>query len=319
MPKPRAFSRTVNMRVSVWVILWLLAQGLVATTLAENGFSVLGDGGADALDAAQRRGQPVRDRLELRFRLDAADQVWVEIEGLRHAGRASDPAPEIFLDDHYLGGLKAVHGSTWRSPHKVALAAGEHVLLLRCADVQDADDITVDRVRVLGGGSTAPRPGAKALRRDDCAHPSAVVADRNKFGKGGIILSVLSGREARTGVLVHLREGEAWSLQVKLPTDSFGRVQAWETELQWPEPDTLRLLFGVNRKFRPGGVDAKHYTPGAWEPLRFSYCGGVLAVDFARAGRLEQALSGKRIGIEIAARDQEIALRPAWAADLKGP
>lgn len=297
------------MRVSALLFLLTAAQAVHAATIAENGFIVLGDRGADALSAAQRHGQRERSKLELRFRLSAPDAVWAEAEGLRGLRQDSDAAPEVFLDDTYLGNLKAAHGSFWRSPKKLALEAGEHVLLIRCADVQEADDLSINRVRVLGGGPAAGKRGT-AVRRGDCAHPLARKDVPERLGKG-LVLSVLSGRESRSGGLVTLADGEAWGLQVKLPKGPFGQVQAWMTEVHLPEPGRVRLLFRVNPELNPGTVDAKHYTPGEWEPLRFSWCGGVLGIDFARAGRLDQPVKGSKVTIEIAARDQEIALRPA--------
>jgi len=66
----------------------------------------------------------------------------------------SDAAPEIFLDDAYLGPLLPEHGGDWRSPHALLLAAGPHRLLVRLAPGSGAPPtaLSLGSLRVLSDG-----------------------------------------------------------------------------------------------------------------------------------------------------------------------
>src|SRR5580692_11236879 len=96
--------------------------------------------------------------VRLGFRLKAEGPVWAEaagLGGLRAEDR--DAAPEVFLDDSYLGPLLAAAGGSWRSPQALVLEPGRHVLLVRRADAEGGARAHWSRLRVLGDEPCAAR------------------------------------------------------------------------------------------------------------------------------------------------------------------
>lgn len=298
------------MRIRALVAMLLCAVALgQAAVVAENGLTVIGDRGADAI----RGGPAPRRHFQLPFHLAAPARVWVEAQGLQGLRSGSDAAPEVFVDDSYLGPLRAEHGLGWRSPQALSLDAGEHVLELRCADVMDADDVSIQRLQVLSDAAATQRPKVKvgeAPRRTDCG---ALVGRRDwpeRLHGRAIILSVLSGRSSSAGTLIHLRQGERWQLRARVPLGADGKPLALRADLAYDRPGAARLTFSVEQGVAVP-VDSLGYTPAAWQPLSFRYCGGHLAVDFARSPSLVRANDAPALGIEIAAKDLELSLKPA--------
>lgn len=279
-----------------------------AAPVAENGLLVIGDRGSDAI----RGGPPALCRFQLPFTLAAATRVWAEAEGLQGLRGDHASVPEVFLNDVYLGPLRVEHGAHWRSPRAVDLPAGTHTLELRCAEAQDADDVSIQRLRVF---SEAPapsraRPARARASSADCSRLRQRKDRPAALSKGSLILSVLSGRQAASGTLVSLKPGDTWNLLARVPLGPDGKPLALATGLDLSRPGRARLLFLVT----PGvevPVDALGYTPGAWQPLAFRYCGGHLAVDFARGPSLARPSRAKNLKLEIAAQDLELSLKLA--------
>lgn len=294
------------MRARLLLALFIAAP-LSAATIAENGLLNLGDRGGDAI----RGGPAPVCRFQLAFKLAEPTRVWVEAEGLQGLHRDSNAAPEVFLDDAYLGPLRVEHGGAWRSPRDLQLAAGRHVLELRCAAVGDADDVSLQKLRVLSEGpaapkaKAAPKPAAKG-----CSAPTLRKDWPKRLGRGGLTLSVLSGREADSKPLHTLKAGEAWALQARVPADPQGGALALNASMQRLAPGRWKLLFHLDPRGRDRN-DPVGYRPGQWEPLRFQLCDGQLRAEFAQAGALQMAEPGPQASIEIAAQDLELGLKPA--------
>jgi hypothetical protein len=298
------------MRVSLSLALLLSASSLWPAVLAENGLLVIGDKGADAI----RGGPPPQCRFQWRFKLDAPTKVWAEAEGLQGLQRGGNAAPELFLGESYLGPLRLEHGDSWRSPKAVLLPAGEHALELRCAAVRDADDVSIQRLRVL---SDAPAPSRPGPRRK----PASAAACRDlrtrkdwpaRLGRGSVTLSVLSGRQAGSGILVQLEPGQAWHCAVRVPQAPGGGALALAAQWERLGPQRWRLLFFIDPQGRANPRnDAVGYEPGAWEPLHLQLCEGRLQAAFAKTGALPQAVPQGPIQVEIAAQDLELGLKPA--------
>lgn len=290
----------------VFVLALFCAASVKAAVIAENGLTVIGDRGSDAI----RGGPPPQRRFHLPFQLKRSERVWVEAQGLQGLRHDSNAAPEVFLDEVYLGPLRSEHGADWRSPQAVDLSPGAHVLELRCADAMDADDVSLQRLQVLSDSEARPvRTVTAKPARTDCG---ALVGRRDwpqRLHGKALILSVLSGRQRSSGSLVTLHEPQRWMLQARVPKGSDGRPLALAAELSYPQPGHARLLFYVDATSSPQ-VDELGYTPGAWEPLSFRYCGGNLAVDFARSPSLVRAGAAPALTLEIAAQDLELGLKP---------
>lgn len=295
------------MRVSLLLGALLLGAALNAAVVAENGLTVLGDKGSDAI----RGGPPPQCRHQLRFHLDQPTRVWVEAQGLQGLHADSNAAPEVFLDERYLGPLRVEHGRDWRSPLDLDLPAGPHVLELRCAAVADADDVSMQRLRVLSAAAPKKRKAKAPAKQAGCAAPLLRKDWPPALGRGSLTLSVLSGREAASPVLATLKDGEAWLLQARVPAAAQGGALALNATLSRLAPGRWRLLFMLDSKGRVDRNDPVGYRPGAWEPLRFQFCQGQLRADFAQAGALQMAEDAPSVSIEVAARDLELGLKPA--------
>lgn len=109
----------------------------------------VGDTRALGIKGGLRLGRGRGDLKEyaLPFSLTAPARVWAEADvqaGLVEGD--ADKAPEVFLDDNYLGPLLAQH---WRSSRALQLEAGPHHLVLRSPDAADAGTLTLGRLRVV--------------------------------------------------------------------------------------------------------------------------------------------------------------------------
>jgi hypothetical protein len=282
--------------------------------LAEAGPLRFGDGGADALPPVA--GDPPRRSLILSFDLTRSAQVGVEVQGLRYIDQGANAAPELFLDEEYLGPLLAELGSAWRSPRSIKLGPGRHQLLLRNAQVTEAEDFVLKRIFVYAGLPDARKPAtspAAAPQAQQAAETAETACGRQrrdwpKAMQRGITLSVLSGQVVGTGELVHLNEGETWGCGIKISApyskplalmagfEKRGGVQGrWILSLD-PDPPAL--------------VEPKGYKPARWERFQARFCQGRLSLRFGQAPPLEVSWPQKEISLEIAAQSVEVALRP---------
>jgi hypothetical protein len=294
------------------LLLCALAPGLLrAQVLAEAGPLRFGDGGADALPPVA--GDPPRRSLILPFDLTRSAQVGVEVQGLRYVDQGPNAAPELFLDEEYLGPLLAELGSAWRSPRSIKLGPGRHQLLLRNAQVAEAEDFVLKRIFVYAGLPASP---AKALSRTATVQASPVIEsgcgrprrDWPPAKQPGITLSVLSGQVVGTGELVHLSDGETWSCGIKISA---------------PYKKPLALMAGFEKKAGiqgrwilsldpdpPARVEPMGYKPARWERFQAAFCQGTLTLRFGQAPPLRVPWVQKELSLEIAAQSVEVALRP---------
>jgi hypothetical protein len=272
---------------------------------------VIGDKGSDALPKAWTQGQAPRARLQLRFHLAEAAVVWAEAQGLRGLRQGGGGgAPEVFMDEAYLGPLRADHGKRWRSPKALALEAGEHVLLIRTADVADADDVVLQRVLVLSEGVKEKAVKARKAWKS-CEGLTLRKSWPASLRGGSKTLSVLTGREARSGELVTLKAGEAWKAQVRIPYAQSGKPLPLAANL-FDEDGVLRLTLFFDATSDPNApVGALGYKPGRWQGLQVRHCGNRIQVAIAQAPPMDLSVDGKPRAFEITARDLELSLKPA--------
>ncbi len=158
------------MRAELLALLLLGAGALNAAPLASAGPLSFGDGGSDALPPALARGR--LGYFELPFALSRSAQVWAEAEGLRFIDLGPDAAPEVSIAEHFLGPLHPEHGSHWRGPLTAELGPGAHKLVLRNAQVQDAEDFVLRRIFVYASApvkSPSPTATATALAKSPTA------------------------------------------------------------------------------------------------------------------------------------------------------
>jgi hypothetical protein len=302
-------------RALLLALLWA-PLGLQARILVEGGPYSLGDGGADALPAAEAK--DLRRSIELPFSLSVAAEVQAQAEGLRYLHDAPDAAPEAFIDDQYLGPLLGAHGQTWRSSRSLHLEAGPHRFILRNAAVADAEDFVLKRIFVYASGPPeapasgapkGPRPTPVPTVENGCtwretrAWPERI--------KNGLTLSVLSDRVSTTGELVRLLPGDAWECYLKLPAPQ-GQPLALVATFRPPASGKgpCRWVFSLDLE-PPDGVEALGYHPGLWERLHAKLCNGRLSLQFAQAPPVDFPWPKDSLSLEIAAQGVEIALRPA--------
>lgn len=321
------------MRTSLALVVLLAAAPLRAAVLAENDITVVGDRGADAL----RGGPAPRCRIVVPFTLTAPARVWAEASGLQGQGQDPDAAPEVFLDDSYLGTLRVEHGVDWRSPQALELSAGAHTLLLRCADVPDADDVRMESLRVKGelqgAPAAAPRkrahtkpaallnaepaparaeaPVPAAATSPDCGHLRERVEWIGGAPERGKTLSVFNGKVVDGGSLVILKPGEAFTLLVKVPGEEKQKALALSSGWKADKAERLCYLFFIDpQAAQLPARDARDYRPGAWEPLRFEFCDGRLSVRFAKAHPQSLAWHKDSAELVVGAQDLELGLKP---------
>lgn len=273
----------------------------------------MGDEGQDKLSAAQRLSATAVGReLRLPFQLEKPARVWVEaqrLEGLR-LGQVN-AAPEVFVDEAYLGPLLAEHGGHWRSPRAVMLAAGGHSLLLRNAAVADAADLRIEGLRVLSDGQPEAPDPAPLLPPQPCAcgvSPAGRAWPQRLAGKA-LLLSVLSGRTAYTGVLSHLRQGQAWECRLRLPSRK-GKPLPLAVSVERGPGALCRLIIAPDPQVQ-APVNALGYSPDTWEPARLELCGGQLSLRFAQAPEIRLPWPLDELDLELGAQDLELGLMPA--------
>lgn len=270
----------------------------------------MGDEGEDKLSAVQRQGAtPVGCELRLPFHLDAPARVWAEasrLDGLRLGN--VNAAPEVFIDDTYLGPFLAEHEQEWRSPQALQLQAGGHMLLLRCASVADAADLRIEDLRVLSDPlpeTAKPTP----VTRCRCGDSPVSRVWPARLKAKALMLSVLSGRTAFSGKLATLQQGQAWECLLRLPARQ-GKALPLVVREQAGPGDLCHLIFVPDHSMQVP-VDALGYTPDAWEPVRVELCGGQLSLRLAQAPELRLPWKGKRLDLELGAQDLELGLKPA--------
>jgi hypothetical protein len=263
-----------------------------------------------------------RRSLILPFYLTRSAQVQVEAEGLAHLDRGANAAPELFLDDEYLGPLLAEHHGAWRSPRQVKLAGGSHQLLVRNAQVEDAEDFELKRIFVYAGGpdsepvktgapkasplpTAAPAPQENPLAADACGRPRR---DWPQAKKGGVMLSVLSGRTIGTGTLVHLAQGETWACAIKVSAP-YSKPLPLMAGFSKGEGVQGRWILSLDPD-PPKRVEPKGYKPSRWERFQARLCQGQLSLRFGQAPPLKLPWPQDALDLEIAAQSVEVALKP---------
>lgn len=281
-----------------------------AAVLAQAGPLHFGDGGADALKGAEAEDR--RSALDLSFTLTKTTEVEARAEGLKYLRMDPNAAPEVFLDDQYLGPLLPEHGRDWRSPRALELGPGPHHLLLRNAQVADAEDFVLKRFFVYASQPSGEAPSAPSLAparlaaENGCAKvqrrdwPSAL--------KAGITLSVLNGRTIGTGTLVGLAPGDQWVCGLKVSSDRAPTL-ALEAGFQPLSGTAARWLLSLSPE-PPAQVDAVGYKPGHWERLRVKFCDGDVFFQFASAPAMKVHWPHERLDLEIASQNVELTLRP---------
>lgn len=296
-----------------WLLgLSLLPAALGAAPLASASKLSFGDGGSDALPAAEAPG--LRRSFELPFTLSRSAKVLAQAEGLRHIDQGPNAAPEAFIDEQFLGPLRSEHGQAWRSARAVELGPGQHRLLLRNARVADAEDFVLERIFVYaiapaGAGPKAPVQAPEAQARPEAENGCAERRrDWPAHLKGGITLSVLSGQLVSSKELVRLKQGQAWACGLKVTGQSSkplallagfhplsGDQGAWVMSLD-PEP--------------PPAFDETGFKSARWERFQVELCGGNLAMRFGQNPPLRVPWPNPEISFEIAAQSVEVSLRP---------
>jgi hypothetical protein len=292
-----------------------LAGRLQAGTLAQHGPFTWGDGGRDALAGAK----PQKE-LKLAFELAQPATVTVEVSGLKRLDLGPNAAPEIFLDDESLGGLQAQHGGFWRSPFQPALGAGSHVLLVRNAAVQDAEDFEATRVLVYAGApskalgpaviipaKSIPAPRNIAMRPPLCSGHWR--RDWMDDLKGGITLSVLNGQQVFTPTLVTMKPGQSWRCEVRIPKRE-GKPVALVIGFDRLTKRSGKLYFGPDSAINVVGVPG--YRPGEWEPLTVDLCEDKkLVFRLGDGPALKTFWSFTDLDLKFSAVDLELGVRQA--------
>lgn len=295
-------------------LLVCLPLSLGAQPLAGAGPLSFGDGGRDALAPPLAQGRLTR--FELPFHLSTSARVVAEAEGLRSIDQGPDAAPEVFIDEQYLGAMHAAHGATWRGPQSPLLAPGAHRLIVRNASVQDAEDFVLRRIFVYANAPEAkprakvpdlgPQGSPRPLTENGCA--SVPRRDWPAAKKTGITLSVLSGQVIPTGELVRLKSGEAWACGLKISARS-SKPLALLAGFHPQGGDRGRWLFSLDPDPAPV-VEEKGYKPARWERFHVELCDGNLAMRFGQNPPLRVPWPQPEISFEIAAQSVEVALRP---------
>lgn len=258
---------------------------------------------------------PYEERLS--FRLSAPDRVWAEASGLNGVGPEDrDAAPEVFLDDRYLGPLLSDFGDAWRSAQALRLGPGTHQLLLRCAEDGAGPRLDWKSLRVLGDAPCRPEPVVAVKRAVPAApRPSCdgLIRRRDwpaRLHGDPLVLPAALGRLAVSGPLVHLRLGESWGLFMKIPTGPDGGPLPLVVRFDTPEPGRVRFLVRVDTQFHGGVVAAVGYAPNRWQWLTVSLCSGALRLRFAGEPPLNYAWGLPSLDFEMAALGVTLSLAP---------
>jgi hypothetical protein len=259
--------------------------------------------------------KPYEERLS--FRLSAPDRVWAEASGLSGLGPEDrDAAPEVFLDDRYLGPLLSDFGEEWRSAQALRLGPGTHQLLLRCAEEGEGPLLSWKSLRVLGDAPCRPgpvpavKPAAPAVQAPSC---DALIRRRDwpaRLRGDPLVLPAAPGRVALSGPLVHLRLGESWGLFMKIPTGPDGGPLPLVVRFDTPVPGRVRFSVRVDTQFHGGVVAAVGYAPNRWQWMTLSLCPGALRLRFAGEPPLKYAWGLPGLDFEMAARGVTLSLAP---------
>jgi hypothetical protein len=305
------------MRVELGSLLFALLAplALAAAAPCPETSLVIAHSGAGRLDPSG----PYEAKLD--FHLAKAARVWAEADGLRGlAAEDRDSAPEVFLDDNYLGPLLVDFGSSWRSPEALRLPAGDHQLLVRSAQEGEGPALRWTALRVLGDAPCVPKvppavaPPSKASKASEPASaPCGSLIPRRdwpaRLEGRSLTLSAASGAAVGSGPLVHLNQGDSWRALMKIPLGPDGQPMPLLVSFAEPAKDRVRFLVWVDHQAQ-GTVGALGYTPGVWESLTLSLCSGVLKMGFAQEPVLSFAFPRPGADFEVAARDLDLFLAP---------
>jgi hypothetical protein len=258
---------------------------------------------------------PYEERLS--FRLTASDRVWAEASGLSGLGPEDrDAAPEVFLDDQYLGPLLSDFGELWRSAQAMRLGPGTHQLLLRCAEDGAGPLLSWKSLRVMGDAPCRPEPVAAAkpvlpaVPQPSC---DGLIRRRDwpaRLHNDTLVLTAVPGRVALSGPLVHLRLGESWGLFMKIPTGPDGGPLPLVVRFDTPAPGRVRFSVRVDTQFHGGVVAAVGYAPNRWQWMTLSLCAGSLRLRFAGEPPLKYAWGLPGLDFEMAAQGVTLSLAP---------
>ncbi len=262
-------------------------------------------------DAARRR--VCGPAYERSFHVSLSTPARVEIKALRGLTKEHKGGAKLWLDDSLLGPLRPQHqAGGWINPRPLTLGAGAHTLSIECG----AESFEIEGLRVTSG-SPAPRPPAPAptalpspapSRLPDCAPLSSHPSWPGKPGRS-ILLSVVQGRAASSGLLATLKRGQTttwWFRISRLPET---------TGLEYPPivlnhrlgPDGLHQLeFALDheelkaiKKKRMPAYQPLGYVPNRWTPMR---------LDFCPDGRLGISLNFGKVSSTLKIQEQEMPL-----------
>ncbi len=296
-----------------------------------------------ARSGAGRLGPDAPGQRSLAFRLAAPARVWAEAEGLEGLeGEDREEAPEVFLDDEYLGPLLPEQGSHWRSPLAVRLAAGWHTLLVRCSQPGGVGPALRYRaflvyaarpcpgaLRALAGPAPRPlavepiaspgasppvrrRPRALAVR-STCGLLPVDTAWPARLGGRDLVLSSAQGRVTDSGPLARIRLGRAWTAWLKIPPSMGAKPFPLVARIEAGPGGSVRFLVLVDRDLPAGTtVAARGYRPGAWEPFTVWLCPGSLCVRFAREGLMRAPFPGRGATVHLGALGLTLTLSPRF-------
>jgi hypothetical protein len=134
-----------------------------------------------------------------------------------------------------------------------------------------------------------------------------------RLGGRPLVLSVLGGREVRSGNLAHLKPGQAWEGRVRVGSLG-GAAPAAELYFEPGASHQWVLMFRLDPDFH-GAAEALGYEPDRWERLKIGICGKGL---WARMAQLPEMRVPVRIPAEgadfaVGAQDLEVSVGPEHA------
>jgi hypothetical protein len=122
-----------------------------------------------------------------------------------------------------------------------------------------------------------------------------------------LILSASGDAPAASGPLIHLKDGDEWRARMRIPLGADNKPLP--LRCGYRGEDAQRFVFWVERDQAAGPVDATGYTPGAWEPLTVSLCGGKLVIRFAQSPEFDAEWKQAAADLEIEAQGLELGVR----------
>jgi hypothetical protein len=265
----------------------------------------------------------------------------VSIRRLEGLTREHDGEARLWLDDTLLGPLRREFGGGgWESVEPVALKAGRHALSIECG----AEAFEMEGVRVGtpdSGASVAAKPappstpaapaGVALTHTPEPFFPFQPCPDLavntgwpHLDPRHAILLSVLNGRAASSGVLADLQNGQRLRWWFKISPRPNGplhfppillselRIEGRRWALQFSVDHEEMARIKAER--RPSGPPAPlGYRPGRWTPLDLALCADGsfhLSTNNGEVGG-DLKVPEKDMAIEVWSREIEIAVKGA--------